>query len=66
MHLTLLLNINSNIKLETTCYAKQALNKYQINIISYALVCDEFGTEKDVVTLKYIPEAFAETILDLL
>lgn len=41
-----------------------ALEDMKTNHISYALVCDEFGTVKGVVTLKDILEALVGTILD--
>lgn len=41
-----------------------ALEDMKSNHVSYALVCDEFGTVKGVVTLKDILEALVGTILD--
>lgn len=41
-----------------------ALEDMKTNHIQYALVCDEFGTVKGIVTLKDILEALVGTILD--
>lgn len=42
----------------------KALEDMKTNHISYALVCDEFGAIKGIVTLKDILEALVGTILD--
>lgn len=41
-----------------------ALEDMKANHVQYALVCDEFGTVKGIVTLKDILEALVGTILD--